>query len=453
MEEVQLYQWILVVLSSLILIWISPKARSANDFFFGSRKNQEPNFYLLTSSLVISWLFAKSITNAANLGLEFGFVGGVAYASYFLSFITAGIIIYQIRSKGGYHSIHEFLRSKYGQGAIILFSILIAFRLFNEIWSNTMVIGTYFGDQGSSGYYLSILVFTLLTLWYSLKGGMSSSILTDLVQMIFFSILLLVILSIIIPKSHGGVDSLVSSGQWKWSTGVNLILVGLIQCLSYPFHDPVLTDRGFISDTKTTFRAFLWAGLIGVVCILLFSFVGVYGQQSGIRGQAPVEVARLMGTPMILLVNFIMITSAASTLDSSFSSFAKLSVIDLKILKSPSISNGRLMMATLTILGTLPILLNPAILSATTISGTMVIGLAPIFIFWNINAPKISYYLSIVSGLIWGFILLLDMFPHQCFFTDGKYADLLTVNILGTLTCFSGFLLPYLLKQSKTGKV
>ena len=220
MDSILSYQWALVLISSLFLIWISPKAKSAKDFFFGSRKNQQPNIYLLTSSLVISWLFAKSITNAANLGLEFGFVGGVAYASYFLSFLTAGIIIYKIRTKGGFNSIHEFLKTKYGQGAIILFSILIGFRLFNEIWSNTMVIGSYFGNYGSTEYYSSIIIFTLLTLWYSLKGGMSSSILTDLVQMIFFGILLIIILAVILPKTDGGVQAMVSSGEWKWSTGV-----------------------------------------------------------------------------------------------------------------------------------------------------------------------------------------------------------------------------------------
>ncbi|MEZ4932144.1 MAG: hypothetical protein R2788_08510 [Saprospiraceae bacterium] len=42
--------------------------------------------------------------------------------------------------------------------------------MFNEVWSNTMVIGSYFGEQGSSGYYSSILVFTALTLLYTLKG-------------------------------------------------------------------------------------------------------------------------------------------------------------------------------------------------------------------------------------------------------------------------------------------
>jgi hypothetical protein len=86
-------QWILVIASSLILFFVSPYAKTVNDFFKGSKLEKEPGFILLTSSLVISWLFAKSITNSANLGLSYGIVGGVAYAGYYLSFLVAGITI------------------------------------------------------------------------------------------------------------------------------------------------------------------------------------------------------------------------------------------------------------------------------------------------------------------------------------------------------------------------
>ena len=82
-NEVINWQWLLVIASSLVLIAIAPFAKTSNDFFRGSKNEQAPGFWLLTSSLVISWIFAKSITNAANLGLSFGFVGGVAYAAYY----------------------------------------------------------------------------------------------------------------------------------------------------------------------------------------------------------------------------------------------------------------------------------------------------------------------------------------------------------------------------------
>ena len=141
------FQWALIIVSSLILFFLSPLAKTTDQFFKAVNQKKAPNTLVLTGSLIISWIFAKSITNAANLGLSFGLVGGVAYAGYYLSFAVAGIIIYQLRTKGGFKSIHEFLISKFGKNAMAIFSILIAFRLFNEVWSNTMVIGSYFGEQ------------------------------------------------------------------------------------------------------------------------------------------------------------------------------------------------------------------------------------------------------------------------------------------------------------------
>lgn len=434
------WQWLLVISSSLVLFFLSPYAKTTSQFFKAVHKKKAPNTVVLTGSLIISWIFAKSITNAANLGLAFGLVGGVAYAGYYLSFAIAGIIIYQLRTVGGFTSIHQFLVSKFGKKAMAIFSILIAFRLFNEVWSNTMVIGSYFGAQGSTPYFTAIIVFTLLTLAYALKGGLSSSIFTDVIQMVLFSVLLLIILGTIFTTDDFSSEEIISSGTWSFELGLNLFFAALLQSFSYPFHDPVLTDRGFISSPKVTRKSFLWASILGAICIVLFSLIGVYAQTEGMSGQAAVEVGKALGIVLLLVINFIMITSAASTLDSTFSSFSKLLAIDLNLGKS--VSFGRITMITVAVLGTIPVFLNAEILSATTISGTMVIGLTPIFICWKAQVPKISYYLSVSCGLLFGFLLLFNAFPETLIFTTGKYADLLWVNVWGILSCVLLYFIP-----------
>jgi Na+/proline symporter len=445
-------QWILVIVSSLVLFLLAPRARTAGAFFGGTRREQAPGMIALMSSLVISWLFAKSITNAANLGLAFGLIGGVAYAAYYLSFAVAGWVIYRMRRKGGFRSIHDFLSTRFGKGALVLFSVLICFRLFNEVWSNTMVIGTYFGGVGELPYYVAIVVFTVLTLAYSLKGGMASSILTDIIQMALFGVLLVIVLGAIFPRVDYDPAPIVNSGEWTMAAGGNLLLVAILQSFSYPFHDPVLTDRGFLADPKTTLRAFLWATPLGFICILLFSMVGIYGQMAGVSGQAPVEVAKLLGGPILLVMNFIMITSAASTLDSTFTSFAKLTVLDLGLGQQQGITDfsavdqtnegqravsvGRWAMVVLVILGTLPVFMNPAILSATTVSGAMVVGLAPVFCLWHLPAPALSFWLSVGFGLVCGVVYAAGLWPAGWTFTSGKYDQLLAVTVVEMVGCF-----------------
>ena len=461
-----------------MLFAVAPLARTAAEFFGGRKRDRTPSTVALISSLVISWLFAKSITNAANLGLAFGLVGGVAYAAYYISFAVAGWVIYRMRTRGGFKSIHHFLEARFGRPTMVLFSLLICFRLFNEVWSNTMVIGSYFGGVGETSYYAAILVFTLLTLAYSLKGGMSSSILTDVIQMAFFGVLVTVILLAILPRVEYDLSPVLNSGEWTLAAGGNLLLVAILQSFSYPFHDPVMTDRGFLSDPKSTLKAFLWAAPIGFVCIVLFSIVGIYGGIAGVEGQAPVEVAKLLGGPILLVMNFIMITSAASTLDSTFTSFSKLAVVDLAAFlpghagdgarvpgevsgrssqaaagaapsAGASVSRGRLAMAGITLLGTIPVFLNPAILSATTVSGAMVAGLAPVFCLWWVKAPPLSYWLSVGFGLLCGFLLVLGYWPEWLTVSTGKYADLLGVSLVEVVGCFVLYLLPVLALRRK----
>ncbi|MBF4983960.1 sodium:solute symporter [Nonlabens mediterrranea] len=445
LKETSTLQWLLIIASSVIFFILAPYAKDVETFFKAQHRGKKPSMVMLTGSLIISWIFAKSITNAANLGLAFGLVGGVAYAGYYLSFAVAGIVIYQLRVQGGFESIHHFLSSKFGKSAVNIFSILISFRLFNEVWSNTMVIGTYFGDIGTTAYYAAIIVFTLLTLAYTLKGGLSSSIFTDAIQMVLFSILLVIILGVIFTEPNVQVGEMFTSGTWSMDLGLNLFFAAILQSFSYPFHDPVLTDRGFISSPRITRKSFLWAALLGGICIVLFSLVGVYAQQAGLEGQAAVEVAKKLGVVLLLIINFIMITSAASTLDSTFSSFSKMLTIDLNLGKT--VSFGRIMMVFVAVLGTIPVFLDAEILSATTISGTMVIGLTPVFLLWKMDAPKISYFLSVIAGLVFGVLLIFEIFPEQLIHTSGKYSLLLWINFYGIIISFMLFLIPIWFKK------
>jgi Na+/proline symporter len=431
------WQWAMIVGLGLVLFAVSPYAKTTGDFFkAASGPQQAPNAVLLTGSLVIAWIFAKSITNAANLSLAFGFVGGVAYACYYLSFLVAGIVIYRLRVRGGFTSIHQFIGDKFGRNAVRVFTALVGIRLFNEVWSNTMVIGSYFGEKGSVGYYSAILVFTGLTLAYVLKGGLKSSLLTDFIQMVLFALLLFLILGVLVPRQPGSMGTFIQSGEWQMGQGLNLLFAVLIQVLSYPFHDPVMTDRGFLTRPRTTLYVFIAATVIGFLCILLFSFVGIYARLQCMEGQAAVEVGRSLGAGMMLAMNLIMITSAGSTLDSTFSSFSKLVVLDLGQKTGSGIRSGQLAMVLLAVVGTLPVFMGPEVLSATTVSGTMVIGLAPVFLCWRVKAPPAGFHWPVWAGIGIGVLFALGWIPQSLIFFDGPYGDLLSVNLWGTILCF-----------------
>ncbi len=119
------WQWIILSAFGVFFFIVAPRASSVPQFFKAKSHNgKEPTAFLLTSSLVIAWIFAKSIVNAANLGLAYGIVGGLSYAAYYLSFLVGGLVIYKLRVAGKFTSIHHFLRSRFGTSAVTALSFV-----------------------------------------------------------------------------------------------------------------------------------------------------------------------------------------------------------------------------------------------------------------------------------------------------------------------------------------
>ena len=127
MKEYQsLFFWGFLIVYGAIMYAFSPKARSIGSFFKGeSADGAKVSPFLLTTSIFISWIFAKSVTNAANLGASYGIVGGVAYATYWLCIPIAGLVIYRLRRKFGATGLVSFLLSNYGAAASVAFCVAI----------------------------------------------------------------------------------------------------------------------------------------------------------------------------------------------------------------------------------------------------------------------------------------------------------------------------------------
>ena len=127
------------------------------------------------------------------------------------------------------------------------------------------MVGGYYGPAGSPQFIGAALLFTAATLFYSIKGGLRGSIVTDIIQAAVFAVFLAAVLLLVLPKH--GMTTLLSVGEFKLAAGVDLLLVAGLQIFSYPFHDPVLTDRGFITEEKAMLKAFILAGIGGFLAI------------------------------------------------------------------------------------------------------------------------------------------------------------------------------------------
>ena len=97
----------------------------------------------------------------------------------------------------------SFLTEHYGVAAAFCFSAAILVRLFNEVWSNTSVVGAYYGDRPNP-FVIAALLFTVITVAYCCRGGMRGSLITDVVQAVLFAVLLIGVLMVVVPMNPIG---------------------------------------------------------------------------------------------------------------------------------------------------------------------------------------------------------------------------------------------------------
>ena len=438
----------LIVLASL---WVAPRRVSVASFFGGQvETGVYPGLWTLVLSQVTTWIFARSLMNVAILGYYYGSAGVLAYAAYYGSFLTGGYVVARLRVQGA-RSVQSWLSDEFGKIGVGCYNLVIALRLLSEVFANLIVVGLIFAavlPQFSHLESSAVLLVGLLALAYSAWGGLSAALRTDVVQMLFFLIVFgAAFLALVLSPGFDLAAVVTSQGVAGAYNGWVLLLVAFLQVFSYPVHDPVMMDRGFISDQETTRKSFLHAFWISTICILAFGFFGI---QAALEGAA--YEGQLIGTWAKILPNWVfaalmvsLLVSALSTLDSALSSAARLVVEELN-LASRSLMGGRLAMIGFAVLGAaLTLWGNQSLFDAVAVSGTASMFLTPVLLVGLVGSRKIPLwaYLVSFSAAILGALayFLRDNEAAASVLYDGhKYEQLLLICIAVLLVGFAAIL-------------
>lgn len=433
---------------ALVSVIMSHRARSTETFFAGqSASGAPPRLLTLVFSQVTTWIFARSLMNAAILGFYYGIWGTLAYAFYYLSFITGGLIIDSVRFRHGFESIQGFLNHRFGRAGTICYNLVVGVRLVSEVFANLLVIGILFGVAGTSLYTAAILAFALATLLYAMLGGLHASLRTDLFQMMVFMLTLVALVALVAVDGAFTGESLLFVPFELTDPGPVLILVALLQIWSYPMHDPVMMDRGFLADRRTTWLSFMHAAWISLICIVAFGSLGIVAGAQAVEGEAMTTVLqRLLGETPMLLFNIALVISAMSTLDSTLSSASKLVVVDMRLLPI-GVSNGRWVMALFMLLGLLLVFWgNKDLFSAVAVSGTASLFLLPVVFFslWGgrTDVPVWSYVGTFVVAMLGAALYYVESSGHTQWLGDAhKYTKLLYISLTVIVTGCSLYML------------
>lgn len=385
---------------AVVSVLISPRVESDGAFFRGhDAELRPPGLLALTFSQVTTWIFARSLMNAAILGFHYGIWGTLAYAFYYFSFLTGGRIVDSLRFEHGCDSVQQFLRARFGPWGTACYNFVIAIRLVSEVFANLLVIGILFGAVNSQPYVLAVVGFSVVTLFYSMLGGLRASLRTDVFQMSTFVGVMLLLVALVFRHHNLQLADLMFKPFVVNQPGPTLMVVALLQVWSYPLHDPVMMDRGFLADRETTRRSFRHAAWISGVCIITFGCLGVLAGAHAAPGASMTDtLQQLLGSVPMMLFNAALVISAMSTLDSTLASSAKLIVVDMGLVKM-SVGHGRTVMALVMLVGLLLVFWGTQdLFGAVAVSGTASLYLAPVVFFsiWGKrrNIPLWSYLLS-----------------------------------------------------------
>jgi len=384
-------------------IAVAPRRVTVEGFFGGaSAMGRAPGLWTLVLSQVTTWIFARSLMNAAILGYFYGIWGVLAYAAYYGSFLTGGFIVGRLRD-GGAGSVQDWLTARFGAAGVACYNIVIALRLLSEVFANLLVVGLIFAaalPTWAGADTAAILAVAGLGLAYSAWGGLSASLRTDVLQMtVFLVVFAAAFVALVISPSFDLGTVLTAPGTSGAWNGQVLLLVAFLQVFSYPAHDPVMMDRGFLADRATTRASFLHAFWISSLCIIAF---GLFGVQAGLVG-ADYE-GQLLGTWAAMFPAWVygallmsLLISALSTLDSALASAARLVVDELRLCPR-SLMGGRLAMLAFMALGAaLTLWGNQSLFDAVAVSGTASMFLTPVLVVGLVLNRHVAVWAYLVA--------------------------------------------------------
>ena len=130
----------------------------------------------------------------------------------------------------------------YGTVALLCFSLALLYRLWNEVWSNSVVVASFYGETHSHNWWVAVAVSTMIPAFYTTMGGMRASLFSDSLQAFLGLVFLFVILGLIGEEFPDGINQV-----WEWQPEAGWLPGGK--------HRPLTPHRQPPAHTRTPWQA------------------------------------------------------------------------------------------------------------------------------------------------------------------------------------------------------
>ena len=416
----------LVIIVSLVFLLLglyhSKKYQGLNNYLTA---NRNIGLFSLTTSLTASALGAwilfgpVSASTWGGLGAIIGYSLGTAFPMFF--FIFLGKKIRKEFPKGS--TLIEFLRKKFGKSLFKLILLMTIFYMFIFLCAEVTAVAVLINYISGTELWVTALIVLLSTLAYTLYGGLRVSIFTDNIQMIVIGILLLI--SFIYINKTIGTDfsfnfvkknnpQLLSSSYMPgYTAGLTFFIAVAATNL---FHQGNWQRIYAAKNFDTLRKSLILSFLIIVPIVFLMGFTGLvaYSIDSTIRPDLGFFSLLLKDQTIILSLIIIILGLALtiSTIDTLINAISSLIVVDGKATfkfkhKVNYLNFSKYIIIILSLISFFVASKGFDILYLFLLADLFCCSfvLTVFYSFYNKKINESTAYLSIIIGLIGGFLL------------------------------------------------
>ena len=419
---------IISLLFAILGLYHSKKFKGINNYLTA---NRNIGLFSLTTSLVASALGAWILFGPASaatwggIGAVIGYALGTAFPMIFLIYL--GKKIRKEFPKGS--SLIEFMRKKFGKSLFKLILLMTIFYMFIFLCAEVTAVAVLINYISGTELWITAIIVLLATLTYTLYGGLRASIFTDNIQMIVIGILLLISVTYII--SFTGSDFsfayieqknpqlLSRSYSPNYTAGLTFFIAVAATNL---FHQGNWQRVYAAKDYQTLKKGLIIAFLIIVPIVFFMGFAGMVSFSIDSSTRPDLGFFTLLLREQTEILSLIIITLGLaltiSTVDTLVNAISSLFVVDGKATfnldkKTDYLKLSKYFIIFLSVIAFIVASKGYDILYLFLLADLFCCAfvLTVFLSFYNKNINENTAYISIIVGLIAGFL----MFPFPDF--------------------------------------
>lgn len=326
-------------------------SQNINEFLFANR-----SLSVLIGGIAIGshWIWAIALFVGPTIAYNWGTIGLLWFIiPNALSLILIGYITSKIRDRypNGF-SLTAYIKENFSNRISILYqfefivvataAILLAFTAINKLWG-------FAGLNSIIDPIYASLIYGLITLGFTMKGGLRTSIFTGALQTIFWLVFSITtgyyLFNIDLPVLTYGKNNLQTIFDIKFLT--TFALAYLITILIGSTSHGHLWQKSFSMPKENIIPSFIFGAIM--FSIILFSFLSLstYMFANNFPITSPdlasfTAITQLLGTTIFVMFGVIFISQSSTVIDSSITYMS--SLITIEWLKEDSVLISRLIM-------------------------------------------------------------------------------------------------------------